>query len=394
MNKLLKTLLIILIVFIIVLGGIKLLKTRMEQLALTPPPEKPVFVVEGAVVEKGKLDIQTDFVGLIRPFNTVEVSSKVSGYIKKIHVKTGQKVQKGQVIVSVDDTPVKTQIETTRLEIQNLKSQIQALLHKKEALKVDVETKKKIYERNKRLYEKKAISKEALEKSYTVYKLAQSNYEDVVSSISVIQGKIKQLKQKLLSLEDELNYLQIKSPVNGTVQRINIREGNLVVPGKPVLNIESSDRYEIVVKLPPDYPVEVGDVMVVDFGGNRKQLKVMMVCPGASPEGLKVIKTRIRYKPADVVSNSYLNVSLKKEVSGFIVPVNALLDMTGKTYLLVYKNGSFERVEITLLGTDGRKAVVDGPLTEGMEVAVAQQSKLRMLAFGKKGKVIIRENGQ
>ncbi|NPA58447.1 MAG: efflux RND transporter periplasmic adaptor subunit [Aquificae bacterium] len=394
MSKWLKRLVIVILLLVFIIGGIRLLKIRMEEVASTPPPEKPVYVVEGAVVKKGSIQVEDQFLGLFRPFNTVQVSSKLSGYIKKIHVKTGQFVKKGQVVLTVDDTPVKTQIETTAVEIQNVKSQLKALSGKKEALKIDLETKRKIYERNKRLYEKKAIPLEAVEKSYAVYKIAQSNYNDVVSNISVLEGKIKQLREKMASLEDELGYLRITSPVDGVVQRINVREGNLVVPGKPVLNIESSDRYEIIVKLPPDYPVKEGDSLVVDFNGSKKELKVMMVCPSASPEFLKVIKTRIGYRPEGVASNSFLNVSLKKELSGYVVPLNAVLELTGKKYLLIYRDGGFQKVEVELLGTDGVNAVVKGNIQEGMEVAVAQQSKLRLLAFGKKGKLVLKESGR
>lgn len=391
MSKLMKVVALLLVILVVV-GGIKLLKLRKEQVASMPLPEKPVYTVEGAVIKRGNLKIENRFLGILKPTNTVEIATKISGYIKEIHVEEGQLVKKGQTLVVIDDTPVKTQIESLRLEVENLKLQLKALLSRKEALKIDAETKKKTYERNKRLFEKKAISQEALEKSYAAFKLASANYAEVLSNIKVLEGKIKQLKWKLVSLQRELEYLNIKSPINGIVQRINFREGNLALPGKPILTLESSEEYEIVVKLPPDFPVKVGDPITVNFGGEKRQLRIVEILPSASSEALKVVKSRVRNKPEWIVSNSFIEVSFQQEVSGFVVPLDAVLDLTRKKYLLLYEKGAFRKVEVELKGTDGRLAVVECPLKEGMMVAVGQQSKLRLLALGMQGKLLIKGN--
>ncbi|WP_456383926.1 efflux RND transporter periplasmic adaptor subunit [Persephonella sp.] len=393
MSKLVKALIFFIIVALLVVGGIRLVKIRKEQVSNLPTPERPVYLVEGATVKKGSITVEDKFLGLFRPYNTVEVTSKVSGYVKKIHVKTGQHVKKGDILVSIDDTPVRKEIQIARIDIENLQIQLDSLRAKKEAVETDLKTKENIYRRDSRLYEKKAISREALERSYTAYMMAQAQLEEVKTAIKNTQNKIKQLKDKIESLKNELSYLQIKSPVNGIVQRINFREGNLVVPGKPVLNVESSERYEIVVKLPPDYPVSEGDKMTVDFGGEKKELKVMMVCPATSPEFLKVIKTRIGYKPDGVVSNSLLNVSILKSYSGYVVPANAVFSMTDGDYILVAEGDRFTRLPVKVIATDGRHSVIQGDgIQEGMAVAVGEESKLRLLSLGKKGKVILKES--
>jgi len=393
MSKLAKIFIGLLIVILLIVGGIKLVKTRKEQISDLPPPERPVYLINGATIKKGLITVEDKFIGLFRPFNTVEITSKASGYIKKIHVKTGQAVKKGDMLVSIDDTQVKKEIQITKIDVENLRIQLRSLKTKKEALETDLQTKNNTYNRNKRLYEKKAISKEALERSFTAYKMAQAQLEEVKTSIKNIQNKILQLKDKIDSLKNELSYFQIKSPVNGIIQRINFREGNLIVPGKPVLNVESSEKYEIVVKIPPDYPVSVGNKIRVNFGSEKKELKVMKVCPSTSPELLKLIKTRIDYKPKGVISNSLLNVSILKNYTGYIVPVNAVFSMTGGDYILVIDGENFNKLPVKVVATDGEKTVIQGNnLQEGMVVAVGEESKLRLLSLGKKGKVILKEN--
>ncbi|NPA12449.1 MAG: efflux RND transporter periplasmic adaptor subunit [Aquificae bacterium] len=389
-KKAVKILLLILIVALLVVGGVRLIKIRKQEVANTPPPQEPVYTVEYATVKKGSVSVEDRFTGFIKPYNTVQVMAKIPAYIKKIYVKTNQPVKKGELIILLDDTQIKSQINTVKIDIQNLKLQLQTLKAKEQALKTQLETNRNIYLRNKKLYEKKAIPQEALEKSLTAYKLSQAQYKEVLQGIKQTENRINQLKEKVKSLENELTYLQIHSPVDGVVQRINIREGNIPPMGKSILNIETSGRYEIIVKLPPDYPVAEGDPMVVETPVGRKELQVKMVCPSASPEGLKVIKSMVKEKPKGVVSNSYIKVYLPKTASGFVVPATAILHLTDGTYLLTLKEGRFIKIPVKVVLSNGKEAVVEGNIQEGLKVAVGEESKLRLLSFGRKGKFISR----
>ncbi|NPA41855.1 MAG: efflux RND transporter periplasmic adaptor subunit [Aquificae bacterium] len=382
---------LLLFAVILVVGSVALLKLRKSQLSSTPPPEKPLYVVRGATVKEGTLEVKRRFLGFLKSVNTVQVSTKSAGYIKKLFVDTGYRVRRGQPLVLIDDTPVRTQLQSLLLEIENLKLQLNTLRSKKSALEVELLNRKRNYERSRRLFEKKAVPKETLERSYALFKLAQAQYEEVLTNIKVVRNKLRQLRQKRKSLERELDYLNIKAPVDGIIQAVHLREGNLATPGKPILTLESSKGYELVVKLPLDFPVSVGDRVFIKTEGSLKEFEIEEILPSASPENLKVAKVNLPQKPKGTLSNSRTEVFLVKEVKGFVVPVNSLLFAKDKAYLLLYEDGSFKKVEVELKGTDGGLAVVEGRLKEGMKVAVAQQSKLRLLALSGKGKLLLKE---
>ncbi|MDQ7055786.1 MAG: hypothetical protein Q9M89_04595 [Persephonella sp.] len=173
---------------------------------------------------------------------------------------------------------------------------------------------------------------------------------------------------------NDMKYLQIKSPVNGTVQRIFLREGNLAVTGKPVLSIEEGGKYEIILKLPPDYPVKKGDPVQIITENSVIRDKVSMVCVSASPEKLKVIKIRLNRKPESVLSNAFVNVKLMKKYSGLIVPVNAIFHMTEGAFVLHQKGNSLTGKKVKVLAVGEEFAVVEG-LSEGDVVAVGTEKQ-------------------
>ncbi len=388
MNKRLKVLIFLIIVFMLFFGGFSLLKKRKEQLSKIPPPEKHYYTVRGFLIKKGSITVKRDFIGKIRPENTVSISSKISGYIKKINVKIGQKVKKGDILTVIDDTQIKNQIKNVRISIQNLKLQLSSLKTKEEALKADLLSKKNIYSRDRRLFEKKAVSKEKVEKSYSSYLLAKSQLENIQNQIQSVKNRIIQLENDIKNLKNSLSYLQIRSPVDGIVQDILLREGNLVIPGKPVMKIEEAGKYEIIVKVPPDYPVKIGDKVIIDLGRNEKKYTVSAVYPSAS-DYLKVVKIKTGKKPEGIVSNSLLNISFIKNMKGFIVPKDAVLNLSSGSYVLTVSDGRFIKIPVMVKGTNKKFAVISGNIKEGMKVAVAEENKLRLLSTGKEGKIIL-----
>ena len=384
----LKFIIIILIVIILVVSGIRLIKKRKEHLAHLQKPEIPVYVVKGASVRQGSILISHDILGTIRPVNTVKVSSKIPGYIKKIYVKIGDKIRKGQFLVNIDATQINSQIQNTKLNISNLQVQLQALKIKQQAAQTNLTTRKNIYERDKKLYEKKAISKEKLEKSLTAYKLAQAQYKEVQSAIEQVSNKIKELKNNLSSLYDQLAYLKITSPVNGVVQNIILREGNLALPGKPVISIESTDKYEIVAEIPQDLKITPDTFAIFYINGKPQKFNITNIYPVAGKHQLKMIRIILPQKPENLVSNSYINISLARKISGLVVPENAVLHLSNGTFVLTNQNGVFKKIPVKILGENEKFAIITGNIAEGTVVAVAEENKLRLLSLGKKGKIL------
>ncbi len=120
-----------------------------------------------------------------------EVRAKVSGYITDVLVDAGAKVKKGQLLF--------------KLETQSLAGDAAAANANVNAAKVEVE-------KLKPLVEKEIISPVQLETAKAQLAQAEANYNSIAANI---------------------DYANIKSPVDGYVGNINFRNGALVSPGDP-----------------------------------------------------------------------------------------------------------------------------------------------------------------
>ncbi len=389
MNKVIKIVLTVVIIALLAFGGITLLKKRKAELANLPSPEPPVYKVKSFKVKEGLVKVPYDFIGKLEADKQVNITTKFPGYIRKIYISEGDKVKEGQILVLIDDIPLKKEIKNLRLNIDVLKSQLKALNIQKEAAASAVSTYEKIYLRDKKLYQKKAIPKEKLELSYTKYKETQAQYNQVLAKIKEIKTKINQTENQIAIKENNLSYLNIKSPVDGVVDRVLLKEGNLAPTGKPIITLHTTKNYKIIVSVPENLPVKKGTKTVLKFENKTVLSKVKKVYPSTDKNSLKVIEIRVPSVPENTKVGSLINLSLiLEEKEGLIVPNNAILHLSNGDFVLTIKDGKFVKIPVKVLASDEKYSLIQGNITIGVPVVVAEESKLRILAFGKRGKFV------
>lgn len=120
-----------------------------------------------------------------------EARPKVSGYITKVLVDEGQKVKKGQLLFKLETASLSEDAEAAKANVNAAQVQVNQL---------------------KPLVKKDIVSQSQLETAKAKLKQAQSNYHSILANI---------------------NYSNIKSPVDGYVGAIRLRRGNLVSPSDP-----------------------------------------------------------------------------------------------------------------------------------------------------------------
>ncbi|MBP93039.1 MAG: efflux transporter periplasmic adaptor subunit [Flavobacteriaceae bacterium] len=153
------------------------------------PPIMPYPVVE---VAKQNITTYENFPASIEGEVNSEVRPKISGYIKEVLVTEGQAVKQGQLLF--------------KLETQSLSQDAQAAKANVNAAQVEVNKLKPLVEKN-------IISSVQLETANAKLLQAQSAYNSIGANI---------------------NYANVKSPVNGVVGSINFRKGALVSAQDPM----------------------------------------------------------------------------------------------------------------------------------------------------------------
>lgn len=171
-----------------------------RQTAQTPIAPPSVSVTEPIQREVIEWD---EYIGRLESPETVEIRARVSGYLAKVHFKEGKEVQKGDLLFTIDQRPYRAEFDHAEAEYQRASSQTE--LAKNDA------------ERAKRLIGTRAISEE--------------DYDTKLKTCLAAQATEKSAKATLASAQLNLEFTEIRAPINGRVSRAIVTEGNLISSG-------------------------------------------------------------------------------------------------------------------------------------------------------------------
>ena len=165
-----------------------------------PPAALPVNVL--TVVEK-EVNEWDEFTGRLEAVESVEIRPRVSGYITEIHFEAGAIIKKGALLYVIDPRPYQADFDRAVAELERMQAQV-----KLAQIELD---------RGKELRAKSTISASEFDQRAATYQgaaAAASSAEAAKNSAAL-----------------NLEFTQVKSPIDGRVSDQRITVGNLVQPG-------------------------------------------------------------------------------------------------------------------------------------------------------------------
>ncbi|WP_413493562.1 efflux RND transporter periplasmic adaptor subunit [Morganella psychrotolerans] len=194
---------IIICVLLIVTAVWFFLQQRTVPVALITTPVR-TGNIENTVLAAGKLDA----------VERVNVGAQVTGQVKNLKVKTGDRVTKDQLIADIDDLQQKNNLRNAEAALD----QVKAEKITKDAQLRQAESK---FKRQRNMLRDDAGSREEFESAETALATAQA---DILSLKSrMVQSQIEVDKKKL-----ELSYTRVTAPMDGVVIAVVTRSGQTV----------------------------------------------------------------------------------------------------------------------------------------------------------------------
>lgn len=178
----------------------------------TQPKHETSYITEP--IKRGKITQTVSATGELSASQLVDVGAQASGQIKKMHVKIGDVVKKGDLIAEIDSTNQINALNTNRAKLDTYQAQM-------DAAKITLKTAQKKYDRYKILKNAGAVSKEEFETTEDALAAAKAKIRE-------LQSTIKQTQMAINTSESDLGYTRITAPISGTVVSLVVEEGQTV----------------------------------------------------------------------------------------------------------------------------------------------------------------------
>ncbi|HSN49286.1 MAG TPA: efflux RND transporter periplasmic adaptor subunit, partial [Flavobacterium sp.] len=228
--------------------------------------------------------------GKIEAENSANLSTRLMGYVTKIHVKVGQKVGAGQLLVSINNT-----------DLQAKKAQVDASILQASA---GYNNAKKDYDRFVNLYKQQSASQKELDDITARYEMAKAGLEGA-----------RQMRNEVMA---QFSYSNIKAPFSGVVTNTFVKEGDMANPGMPLVSVEGASRLQVTAMVSENdiASIKKGMPVKVLVKSSNKMLngKVSEVSVSAmNTGGQYLVKVNLDKTDSTVLSGMFVNVQFPVE---------------------------------------------------------------------------------
>ena len=232
------------------------------------PIQVTAWVVETGPVEETVASISS---GAVIPEHRAMLAVGTIGVVAEIHVKEGDVVQEGQVLVELEHAELDAQVTLAEANLRaggSRRDQAQMVKTMSEDVtgiqvrqaQAQLNAAQAEYNRVLPLSERQAISKSDFEKAALALKVAQ----EAVAGAVAAQGETGVRNEDITSADAMLEQLQaavegakamrekamLKAPFSGVVAKVMLQRGEAVAMGLPVLSLVSKD--EVYIEAPFD----------------------------------------------------------------------------------------------------------------------------------------------
>ncbi len=202
-----------------------------------------VVPVRVAIVEQTDLPVWLEGLGTVQAFQQVTVRAQVDGRLDKIAFTEGQAVKKGDVLAQIDPRPFRVKLLQAQGALARDKAQLDSL--------------KKQYERYKSLQAQNLI--------------AQQQVDEIAGQFGALEGAVKIDQAGVEEALLQLDYAQVKAPLDGITGVRLVDAGNLIKANDPngLVVITALDPAAVLFTIPQDKLPAIAAAMA-----NKAEVKV------------------------------------------------------------------------------------------------------------------------
>ena len=338
---------------------------------LSKPAAASNSAAQTATVKKGPLIVTISSAGSISAHSSGDVSFRVSGQIKAVHVKLGDTVKAGQALAELDDSDLQLSVSAAENSLLSAQASYRKLVagllpEERKLAELDLQASADALKKAQDEYDKvswrpnigmlpQSTNLQQATKDYEKAKLtyAQKVRAAADDDLAISQAQVNQAQGSLTQAKQKLDQAKLIAPFGGTVTSVNLTEGQYVTANAAAVTLVDLTGLEIKVPLPEtDVPrVAAGQSVAVTLDA----------LPGVTLNG-KVTWV----PPVATISQGVVNYPVTIEIAQPDPAVR--VGMTASVGIVVERRDSVLMVPNRAVRTSGRQrsveVLVDGQPTE------------------------------
>lgn len=322
------------------------------------PQRARVVSVEVAKAERKSVPVDVDSIGTVTPISSVALKSRVETTIVSVHFQDGARVNKGDLLFTLDARQIDAQIEQAEGVLARDRAQLEAA------------------QRDVRRYG------DLIGKGATT----QVNVDNAKTQADILTGTIKADQSALDNLKVQKSFTTIHAPFSGRISAANVKVGNFVRPADtaPLAVINQMAPVYVTFAIPQRMLVDLREAMgaggprvIATIPGHQRSEdgKVAMVENSVdATTGMVTVRGIMNNENETLWPGTLVNTRLIiRAEDGVTVPTAAVQRSQGGNFVFVIKDGKAHRLDVTVSRTFQGLSVIGSGLTGDEDVIVDGQ---------------------
>ncbi|MDI6794577.1 MAG: efflux RND transporter periplasmic adaptor subunit [bacterium] len=358
--------------FLLLIGFLLLSGCSTEQ-ELTAARDIPAIPVK--VTKVVGLDLERDIkaTGLIAPLKEVTVSSEVGGRVKEANLKIGRWVNKGDILIKVDDELPKIALARAEAHLSQAKTALETARIQLQPAEKSAEIAGRNLERTSSLFTKENVSQSRLEGAEIEAASASAAARSAKTQIDLAKANLAEAEAGLSLTKKQLSDTVLTAPVSGFITRYNIEAGEMVAPGTPVADLIDISRIKVEIGLTQEEAVLIRKGQKVTFTcdpypGEIFKGKISAIGPKARPASnlfpveITARNPENKLRPGMVARVKIIYQTLRDEI---LIPQEVILKQSNQEYVFVAQAGEAEQRVVEVSDRIKGQALIRSGLTKG-----------------------------
>jgi RND family efflux transporter MFP subunit len=352
-------------------------------------------VTAGVVrVQRGTIAQSLTIAGAFKPFQDVDVHAKVAGYIKKIYVDVGSRVNVGQTLAILEVPELAAELAGADAAVRRSKQEILRFRGDVERAKSAHVASHAMYERLQQAAQQKAglVAQQEVDNAQAKDLEGEAQVSSAEAALNAAQQAFEVAEANAKQYAALSEYTRIVAPFTGVVTVRYADTGSLIAAGTasstqstPVVRIAQISVLRLVLPIPESIAGEIrlGDPVKVHVQALNQDIvgKVSRSAQSLDVQ-TRTMETEIDFANSNgkllpgMYAETVLELADRKDV--LVVPMEAVAQNAGEAKILVVSPQNIVEERKVKLGLQGKSRVeVLSGLTEGERVIIGNQSQFR-----------------
>lgn len=351
-------------------------------------------------VQRGEFLVQVRGTGVLTSKHNQVLASNVDGRVERIELDAGAEVKRGDVLARISNPKLLEELAemgwerealdkenhagevVLRSELADLRADTRNAQSNYELARMKVEAEQTMVDRGiepKQTFEQtKLTAQQQKERIDSSRGRVQMMEERLASMVDANQARLRKMDNGLRSLQQQVDDLLVRAPIDGVVQQMSLKLGQAATKGTEVGRIAPHDNLVALLDV-QDYQasdVRIGQPVHVDVRGNTVQGKVARIEPTVNNGVVKVEVEILDKLPADLRANQSIEgvIDIDRRANALFVPRPQLAKGHGRTTVFRVDGDNAVRVPVDFGLVSTRHIEVLSGLKAGDRIIVSDSA--------------------